>query len=629
VLTEFWLYKDDLTGDIMALFNLYDINTEYLSKIELMHKAEFDVLTGVYNRVSAEQKIKAYLKNKENAGLDVAFMICDIDGLIKINEKFGHFAGDKALCDVANLASKIFAGNSAVARVGGDEFGVFVWNIKDKREVCDCAAKFVSDVSKLGVGKDATNCVTISLGLCFSKIEIEDCRYSVLYEQADEALMVAKRTGRNKYYQFGSTDCDDGIDKITGKLDYKSFKIKAKRLIEANPTANIVVLFSDIDNFKMINHIYGFAKGDELLRKYSDYLKAKASIDFARTNVDKFVGICLESTAEYEKIFYNMQYNDNLTSLLDLDYPVKRTLGAYKTNGDNFSKSIEEMIELAALASKELQTTSKRDWTVYDDGYIEKRAEENKYEASMEDALKNGEFLMYLQPQLSITENKATGCEALVRWQISEDEIVQPAGFIDLFEKNGFIRELDKYMFNSACQRIRKWIDSGKKPFSIAINVSQKDILSRTFISDYVEMKEKYNVPDGLLEVEFSESIIVENENLMINILEEFKKHGIRTAIDDFGAGCTSLNILNYACVDTLKIDKGFFVECHQCERKKLVVESIVKMAKVLGMSVVAEGIEKEKQIEFLRSIDCEYLQGYVIDKPLPVSEFENKYLQL
>ncbi|MEG1662774.1 MAG: EAL domain-containing protein, partial [Clostridia bacterium] len=190
------------------------------------------------------------------------------------------------------------------------------------------------------------------------------------------------------------------------------------------------------------------------------------------------------------------------------------------------------------------------------------------------------------------------------------------------------IRELDKFMFDSACQKIRKWIDSGKKPLSIAINVSQKDILSRTFISDYVGMKEKYNIPDGLLEVEFSESIIVENESLMINILEEFKKHGIRTAIDDFGAGYTSLNILNYACVDTLKIDRGFFVECKQCERKRLVVESIVKMAKVLGMSVVAEGIEKEKQMEFLSSIDCDYLQGYFIDKPLPADVFENKYLK-
>ncbi|MEG2274807.1 MAG: diguanylate cyclase, partial [Clostridia bacterium] len=301
VFTEFWLYKDDFTGDIMALFNIADIHTEYLNKVELMHNAEFDGLTGVYNRISAEQKIKAYLENKGNAELDVAFMIFDLDYFKSINDDFGHLAGDKALRDVAQTAYESFDDNSLVARVGGDEFAIFVFDINDRQKVRDCVGKFVSDVSKISMDKDAKKSISISLGLCFSKVA--ECEYGVLYERADDALMVAKRTGRNRFYEFGSTDFDDGIDKITGKMDFNSFKIKAKRLIEANPTANIVVLYSDIDNFKMINHIYGFAKGDELLRKYSDYLQSKASVNFARTNVDKFVGICLESTAEYEKIF--------------------------------------------------------------------------------------------------------------------------------------------------------------------------------------------------------------------------------------------------------------------------------------------------------------------------------------
>ncbi|MEG2451144.1 MAG: GGDEF domain-containing protein, partial [Clostridia bacterium] len=211
VFTEFWLYKDDFTGDIMALFNIADIHTEYLNKVELMHNAEFDGLTGVYNRISAEQKIKAYLENKGNAELDVAFMIFDLDYFKSINDDFGHLAGDKALRDVAQTAYESFDDNSLVARVGGDEFAIFVFDINDRQKVRDCVGKFVSDVSKISMDKDAKKSISISLGLCFSKVA--DCEYGVLYERADDALMVAKRTGRNRFYEFGSTDFDDGIDK--------------------------------------------------------------------------------------------------------------------------------------------------------------------------------------------------------------------------------------------------------------------------------------------------------------------------------------------------------------------------------------------------------------------------------
>ncbi|MEG1790807.1 MAG: EAL domain-containing protein [Clostridia bacterium] len=624
VLTEFWLYKDDFNGDIMALFNIADINEKYLRKIELMHNAEFDGLTGVYNRMSGEQKIKQFLDDKANSNAEIAFMIFDLDFFKTINDEFGHLVGDKALCDVATVANKIFTTNSLVARVGGDEFAVFVWNVKNHCDVINNVENFVKEVGQINIEKNTANYVSISLGLCFS--EVKNCAYNILYERADDALLVAKRTGKNRYYEFGSTINEDGIDKITGKMDYNSFKIKAERFIKENKNENIVILYSDIENFKMINHIYGFSKGDELLRKYSDHLQYRRDIMFARTNVDKFVGICLESTAESENVFNNMLYDESVSNLLNLDYPVKRFLGAYKTHGDNFKKSLDEMVEIAALSSKEIESVSKRRWVIYDEEYLLSKTESVKFEKNMKSALENGEFELYLQPQFNLKSNKVLACEGLVRWNMPNEGIIQPLKFIPLFERNGFISQLDKQMFSLACKKIREWIDNGKTPVCIAVNISQVDILSSNFISDYVLIKNIFNVPDKMIAVEFSEGMIVENESIMTNVLAEFKKNGILTAIDDFGAGCTSLNILKCTSMDILKIDKAFFVGSHS-ERRQMIVESIINMAKSLNMTVVAEGIEQAEQLEVLRKINCDDAQGYIIDKPMTIKDFEKKYI--
>ncbi|MEG0308055.1 MAG: EAL domain-containing protein [Clostridium sp.] len=630
------MFKDPDTDEVMAIGCIKNINEGKLKHLKLLNKAERDGLTDVYNRETAENMIIDKLKDNITKRYISAFMILDVDYFKIVNDKLGHSSGDEVLKKVTDTLKMVFRKDDIIGRIGGDEFIVFVENISNEKTIISKARKLIKMLSYCYEENGEKAMVSISMGIAFSGLEYNT--YKNLYENADKALYKAKENGRNGYSIFDREGYDykmntnaDYIDPVTGGYNFERFKVVTKKLLRDNPKDKFILCYSDIKNFKAINYMHGFEKGDEILKKYSDYLKSKNAIAFARVNVDNFVAINRyeEIEVELQKLKEVMGTSGYITELFNLDFSVKQTLGVYVTEGDNESKSLEEMIDAANLAQKQLSINQKTGIAVYDDSIRDDMIENQFLENRMKNALSNGEFILYIQPKYDVKSNRISTAEALVRWNDPERGIIPPNNFIPLFEKNGFVKYIDNYMFKQSCMLLNKWIKADKEPVPISVNVSKPQLNNPKMLEDYLNMKNQYNIPDGLLEVEFTESMVVENVEKLTEALVFFEKHGIKTSIDDFGSGYSSLNLLKNLSVDILKLDKQFFDDDDEYQnRGKVIIKNVVSMAKELKMKTVAEGIEHEEQLEFLRSINCDMVQGYVFEKPLPVSEFEEKYIK-
>jgi EAL domain-containing protein (putative c-di-GMP-specific phosphodiesterase class I) len=245
-------------------------------------------------------------------------------------------------------------------------------------------------------------------------------------------------------------------------------------------------------------------------------------------------------------------------------------------------------------------------------------------ENRMKSALKNEEFQIYLQPKYDISQNKIAGAEALVRWADPNRGLIPPNDFIPLFENNGFILDLDLYVFDRTCHLLRQWIDRGVNPVVISVNLSRAYLHDFTFLGKFEEIRRKYEVPSNLIELELTETVVFENMEILTDIINLIHDLGYSCSIDDFGSGYSSLNILKNIPVDTIKIDRGFFIgENSDTVKSDTIVRSVIDLARKLKMKTVSEGVEYKDQVDFLKEAKCDMIQGYYFSKPIPITEFE------
>lgn len=249
---------------------------------------------------------------------------------------------------------------------------------------------------------------------------------------------------------------------------------------------------------------------------------------------------------------------------------------------------------------------------------------EKEIENKMQDALKNHEFEVYLQPKVELKGETIAGAEALVRWNDPEYGLISPAEFIPIFEKNGFIVNLDLYMFEQVCGLLQSWIEKGYEPVPVSVNLSHVHLKNPDFLKEFRAIFQKYKLPPKLLEIELTETLVFENLDLLVKVIDQFHEIGFDCSLDDFGSGYSSLNILKDVPVDTLKLDRGFFGSNQQKnDRGGYIVESIIELAKKLKMQTVSEGVETKEQVAFLKKANCDMVQGYVFAKPVPIVDFE------
>lgn len=238
-------------------------------------------------------------------------------------------------------------------------------------------------------------------------------------------------------------------------------------------------------------------------------------------------------------------------------------------------------------------------------------------------AMENGEIQVYYQPQYDAVTGKLKSAEALARWIKPDGRIIMPGDFIPPAERSGLINELDFYILRRVCMFLRKRIDSGKRVVSTAVNFSRKHLDEENFRKKLAETADSFNIPRDLLEIEITESAMTDKPEMLITMTEQLRCDGFRVAIDDFGSGLSSLNLVKDISADVLKIDKSLLSGNCENDKEKIVLESIFLFAGRLGMVTVAEGVETEQQLGFLRTCGCSLIQGFLFARPQPEESFE------
>ena len=260
----------------------------------------------------------------------------------------------------------------------------------------------------------------------------------------------------------------------------------------------------------------------------------------------------------------------------------------------------------------------------YDAGMKKKMEDDQVLLSEVQRALDNREFIFYAQPQCNMLTGKIIGLESLVRWNHPVRGIVQPGEFIPLLESNGFITNLDLYVWDMVCGRLHDWIAAGHKPIPIAVNVSRIDIYSMNVTNTFAELTSRYEIDPALLAIEITESAYAEDYNLIRQVVIDLRNAGFTVFMDDFGSGYSSLNMLKDVNVDVIKIDTKFLDMNEYSQNRGMgILETIVRMARLTQLRVIAEGVEKKEQVDFLRNVGCIYGQGYYYYRPMPIEQFE------
>ena len=415
----------------------------------------------------------------------------------------------------------------------------------------------------------------------------------------------------------------DNLTKIKNQV---AFENRAIEILHNASNKEYVLLNIDIDNFKYINDTHGYEYGDKVLIIVAAALSKTFNIKetCARIGSDNFVILAKYRDSLLEDI------REMLTNAIisELDMNVTQTIsyciGAYLVEIDNLGyKSINSMMDKANIAHKVSKTRGISSTVWYNENLLKQLQMENSIYNYMYKAIENEEFHMYLQPKFQISSLNVVSAEALVRWFSPELGFLSPDEFIPLFEKSGFIIELDFYMLKKACSFVKKtFMKKNQYTYPIAVNFSRVTIYQNSFYQRFLDTVKEYEIPFKYIEIEVTESAFNEISQPVISILEELKKLGFLISMDDFGSGYSSLSLLCSLSINGLKLDKSLLKETFNREKVYSIIQCIIEMSHRIGMSVVCEGIETKKDLEFLNTVKCDVGQGFYFSKPIEEKEF-------
>lgn len=414
-------------------------------------------------------------------------------------------------------------------------------------------------------------------------------------------------------------------DRLTGLYSAAKFTLEGDaRLAELGrgSAGGAAAVCIDIDNFKLINDVDGYERGDEVLRELAAILRDEAGRDgiAAHLSADYFL-LLLPYAHRGDALDACRRIADRAQGIMGNGKPLSLHIGLCCSEDAPDARDVNELMDRARIAQHESRTRGTTP-CAYSKPMRDALLRRADLERSMEGALAQGEFFHLVQPKYDVTGTRVLGGEALVRWRRPDEGIVGPDEFIPLFEQNGFILRLDEFVFENVCRDLRARLDVGLPVVPISVNVSRLHLHRSEFLPTYVRIKDEYGIPDGLCELELTESIVVEDLHGMFDIMEGMRRAGFRCAVDDFGSGQSSLNVLKDLPADVLKLDREFLLESSLPGTEETVVRSVITMARELRMETVMEGVETPKQLAFLRTTKCDMVQGYVFSRPVAPEEF-------
>lgn len=417
-------------------------------------------------------------------------------------------------------------------------------------------------------------------------------------------------------------------DPLTGGKNVNYFNEFAQILLHDNKEMPYVICRFDIANFRYINESYGHVKADQVLKAcVKEFEGCFGSRELCvRMNADQFLALMVNDAGLDGRLEAFRAAVNAAARGVGIKYPIKFKLGVYQVR--KHEKDVDVMIDRANAARRMLRGDEKNNRLTYSEEIASNMHKANLIESQMQHALASGEFKVYLQAKWDIEKNTVCGCEALVRWVRSDGKIVRPDEFIPLFEKNGFIEMLDFYMLETVCQMVCNLQKEGKMVYPVSVNQSRVLLHNPDCLDNVVDILRKYKIPDGLVELEITETVFEDEKDRIFSVLDKLRACGVKLNMDDFGSGYSSLNMLKDVPFDVIKIDRIFFSASVDNEKSRKVLRKIVEMINDIGMEVVCEGVENQEHVEFLRGIGVRKVQGFYYAKPVPAEEFINNYCE-
>lgn len=414
-------------------------------------------------------------------------------------------------------------------------------------------------------------------------------------------------------------------DSLTGLLNRNSFYEESEEILGGAHRNNYYIVCTDLENFKMFNEVFGVQAGDDLLVNIAQGLQSLVSgiKCIGRLGADRFA--ILMDKDMFSESEYSRAFQSAVSRMENTFYAVNTHIGVVEVEDNDLS--VASMCDRALVAIQSMKGKAGGFVAFYDNALMEEKRGQKKLYDELKRAIEEDEFIFYIQPQIS-SDGDVHGGEALVRWNHPTRGILSPFYFINALEENAMIADLDYKIWTKVCRKLKEWKDAGHGDMYISVNISPRDFYYRDIYKTFTELVKRYDIDSGKIKLEITESAIMQNTQEQISLINNLREAGFTVEMDDFGSGYSSLNILSQLSVDVLKIDMGFLQRGLSDTRNAEMIKLIQNMGIALGMKTIVEGVETQEQADFLKSIGCEMFQGYLYSMPVPVAEFEEKYLK-
>lgn len=420
---------------------------------------------------------------------------------------------------------------------------------------------------------------------------------------------------------------DVTIDELTGLNNRTGFVRSCDELMHKQDLNGYAMVKIQIYHMQELNERTGMDNGDRVLMLLAENIEkcvkgAKRKAVCGRIGGDTFA--ILTDTEISINTIKNMDLSEAIKNpLIGLDYAVSYYVGVYRLEeGDN---DVDKMLDHAGYALKWVSGNFKTNVAFYDAEIRREDEHRKSVEQRVRGAILDREFKVYLQPVCDTMSRQRVSAEALVRWIDSKNQMINPGDFIPILEKNGFITELDLYVLEEVCRILRDWINQGVDVVPVSVNFSRVDVDHHGIVEEIIGIVDKYNIDHSLIKIELTESAFNDNMENIIKMLNKLRDNGFIIMMDDFGSGYSNLNMFKDMPVDIVKIDMYFLRNIENSEKGMIVLESVVNMAKRLGLKIVVEGVETQEQYDYIRKLHCEMIQGFYFAKPMPSEVFSDQ----
>jgi len=613
--------------------------------LELEVLATRDPLTYCLNRRAFFDRMDIAFAEAKKNGRELSAIMVDIDHFKAINDTYGHAKGDEILKQVAELMISSLRDNDSIGRYGGEEFCVFLENM-GANQAAGLAERIRNRVEHSSV--DAN--VTCSIGV--ASLRSGAATSGELVNQADEALYLAKDSGRNRVIRYDKkAEIENWLalqklnEEQPGKeipgtkiSDQPTLLAKVKHELDSAQENNVIVamLIISLDRFKGIVHAVGQSASEKLLnvieQRLRDAMRRRDVIQHLN-NKDSMDSVERISHEEYMVMLTNLYSTEEICSIARrlmglIAKPV--TLGRQEvlvtcsigvSIFPEHSFQVEDLMNKAAMALGEASRQGRNHLQFYTDEIQTAAAQAVRIESKLSQAIEHNELHLVYQPRIDLKSGRITSLEALLRWEHPELGPVSPDMFIPLAEDSGIIIEIGEWVLREACHQVTEWRKEGLGDIRVSVNISTKQLLDEALDGKVRQILDDTGTQPDWLELEITETAIMENLDLTKSMLVTLKEMGLHLSIDDFGTGYSSLGYLKYFHVDSLKIDRAFIIDLAHDNHDQMLVSTISEMARRFGLTLVAEGVETYEQLDQLYQYTCDEIQGYIFSIPLLPSE--------